>query len=76
MKKVKQNNFVNRRDFIRSTAAISAGFTILPSHVIGGLGHKSPSDKLNIVGVGVGGRGFSVLKEFESENIIGWFLSF
>ena len=71
MKKVKQSNLVNRHDFIRSTATISAGFTILPSHVIGGLGHKPPSDKLNILGVGVGGRGFSVLKEFESENIIG-----
>ncbi len=31
------------------------GFT--EGTVISGLGHRMPSDKLNIVGVGVGGRG-------------------
>jgi hypothetical protein len=35
------------------------------------LGHKAPSDKLNIVGVGVGGMGFANLKNLASENIIG-----
>jgi len=45
-------------------------FTILPSTVISGLGHKAPSDKLSIAGVGVGGRGFGVLRQLESENIV------
>lgn len=31
----------------------------------------APSDKLNIVGVGVGGMGFANLKNLESQNIIG-----
>jgi len=61
----------SRRNFIRNTAAATAAFTILPSHVISGLGHKAPSDKLNIAGVGVGGRGFRVLRDVESENIVG-----
>jgi hypothetical protein len=36
----------------------------------GALGRRAPSDKLNIAGVGVGGRGFAVLKAMESENIV------
>lgn len=35
------------------------------------MGHQAPSDKLNIVGVGVGGMGFANLKNLESQNIIG-----
>jgi hypothetical protein len=62
---------ISRRKFLGNTAIAAAGFTILPSNVISGLGHKAPSDKLNIVGVGVGGRGFAVLRAMESENIIG-----
>jgi hypothetical protein len=70
MNKKKEENSFNRRSFIRNSAAVAAGFTILPSNVIAGLGHKAPSDKLNIAGVGVGGRGFGVLKGMESENIV------
>jgi predicted dehydrogenase len=62
---------VSRRAFLGTTAAAAAGITILPSNVIAGLGHKAPSDKLNILGVGVGGRGSSVLKGMDTENIIG-----
>ncbi|RLD31256.1 MAG: gfo/Idh/MocA family oxidoreductase [Bacteroidetes bacterium] len=51
--------------------AATAGLTILPSFVVSGLGHKAPSDKLNIAGIGVGGMGFSNLKQMETENIIG-----
>jgi hypothetical protein len=62
---------ISRRKFIGNTALATAGFTILPSTVISGMGHKAPSDKLNIVGVGVGGRGNAVLAGMKSENIIG-----
>lgn len=62
---------ITRKDFLSKTAAAAAGFTILPSYVVSGLGHKAPSDKLNIAGVGVGGRGFGVLRGMEeSENIV------
>nr|WP_256534299.1 Gfo/Idh/MocA family oxidoreductase [Lewinella sp. JB7] len=46
-------------------------FTIVPSTVVSGLGHVAPSDKLNIVGVGVGGKGMQNLQAMGSENIIG-----
>ena len=34
-------------------------------------GHTAPSDKLNILGVGIGGRGSAVLDGLSSQNIIG-----
>jgi len=61
---------ISRRTFIGTTGTIAAGLTILPNTVISGLGHKAPSDKLNIAGIGVGGMGNSNLKHLKSENII------
>ncbi len=61
---------VSRRSFLGTTAVAAAGITILPSHVVAGLGHKAPSDKLNIAAVGIGGMGFANLKNLESENIV------
>ena len=44
-------NNITRRSFIGRTGAVAAGLTILPSSVISGLGHRAPSDKLNIAAV-------------------------
>ncbi|MBL7970068.1 MAG: Gfo/Idh/MocA family oxidoreductase [Prolixibacteraceae bacterium] len=65
-----ENKF-SRRSFLATSAAAAAGVTILPSNVIAGMGHKAPSDKLNIAGIGVGGMGFANLKNLKSENIVG-----
>lgn len=65
------DNKISRRKFLGNTAMAAAGLTILPSNVVSGLGYKAPSDKLNIVGVGVGGRGAAVLRPMEGENIVG-----
>ena len=70
MNKDKKTSEISRRNFIGRTAAATAGFTILPSYVVSGLGHTPPSDKLNIAGIGVGGMGFGNLKNMESENIV------
>ena len=64
-------NTKTRRDFLKSTAAATAGFSIIPSLAVGGLGHKAPSDKMNIVGIGVGGKGHPNLVGMNTENIIG-----
>ena len=62
---------ITRKKFLKDVAATAVGITIIPSFVLGRrMGYVAPSDKLNIAGVGVGGRGFSVLKELESQNII------
>ena len=67
---MKEKNKVTRRRFLSTSAAYVAGMTIVPSHVIAGLGHKAPSDKLNIAIIGVGGRGGSNLNAVSSENIV------
>ncbi|MCK5677691.1 MAG: Gfo/Idh/MocA family oxidoreductase, partial [Flavobacteriaceae bacterium] len=71
MSKIKKGNTISRRDFVNKTIAATAGITIVPSFAVSGLGHKAPSDKLNIAAVGIGGMGFSNLKQMETENIVG-----
>lgn len=66
----KQSSNISRRKFVATASTAFVGVTIVPSHVIAGLGHKAPSDKLNIAGIGVGGRGFGNLIELQSENIV------
>jgi len=63
MTPVKKNMSISRRKFIRNTAIAGAGFFIVPRHVLG-RGFIAPSDKLNIGGIGVGGKGTSDLAEF------------
>ena len=52
-----------RRKFLRDASLAVAGFTIVPRHVLG-KGFLAPSDKLNIAGIGAGGKGESDLAEF------------
>ena len=61
----------SRRDFIKKSAMAAAAITILPSSVVSGLGYRTPSDKLNIAGVGIGGKGRPNLRGMNTENIIG-----
>jgi len=57
MKKETQSQTgVSRRHFIGTAAAVTAGFTILPRHVLGGPNHVAPSEKINIAIIGCGGR--------------------
>ena len=52
----------SRRSFIKNTSLATAGFFIIPRHVLG-RGFTAPSDKLNIGSIGVGGKGESDLEE-------------
>jgi predicted dehydrogenase len=61
---------VPRRAFLAGAAAVTAGFTIVPRHVLGGQATPAPSDKLNIAAVGVGGMGKHNLGRCETENIV------
>ena len=65
-------NTISRRTFLKKGSVAALGLTVVPNVVLGkSFGHTAPSDKLNIAGVGVGGRGFQVLRDLESQNIIG-----
>lgn len=63
MKDFKKEINNSRRKFIRNTAVIGGSFFIVPRHVLG-RGYVAPSDKLNIAGIGAGGKGESDLSEF------------
>ena len=68
MKKNKRT--ISRRNFLKTASAFTAGFTIVPSTVVSGLGHIMPSDKLNIAAIGVGGMGHSNLNNIKGQNIV------
>src|SRR5438477_509482 len=60
---------ISRRTFVANAAAVST-FMVLTPGVLGRAGQASPNSKLNIAGVGIGGRGASDLEEVTSENIV------
>ena len=60
---------INRRQFL-SGAAAAAAFTIVSCHVVGGRRRIPPSEKLYIAGIGIAGRGASVLEGVQSQNIV------
>ncbi|MEL7589143.1 MAG: Gfo/Idh/MocA family oxidoreductase [Prolixibacteraceae bacterium] len=66
---MKQNS-VSRRQFIKASAATAGLFYVVPSYAVSGLGHVAPSDKLNVAGIGVGGKGEVNLRNMNSENIV------
>jgi len=59
---------VNRRTFLKQTASLSAGFTIVRSGIL--KAGRSPNEKLNIAVIGVAGRGGANLRAVKGENIV------
>jgi predicted dehydrogenase len=60
----KQNS---RRRFLKNSVLASAGFYIIPRHVLG-RGFIAPSDKLTIASVGVGGKGADDIDHFDKSG--------
>ena len=60
---------VSRREFVATTAAATAGFVIVPRHVLG-RGQRAPSDLVNIATVGINGMGASNTAQVMTENIV------
>jgi predicted dehydrogenase len=58
MSKTKDNPTNSRRKFLQTSALAVGGFFIVPRHVLG-KGYLAPSDKINLAGIGVAGKGFS-----------------
>ncbi len=55
--KEKSKHNISRRGFLTTTASAAVGLTIVPREVLGGPGYQSPSDMVNIAGVGIGSQG-------------------
>ncbi len=61
---------MKRRNFIKNVTATGLAATVVPSHVVSGLGHTAPSDKLNIAAIGIGGKGKTNLRNMVGQNIV------
>ena len=53
----------SRRTFLEGAASALA-FSIVPRHVLGGVGYVAPSDKLTLACIGVGAQGPRVMMDF------------
>jgi predicted dehydrogenase len=60
---------LTRRNFLGTTAAVAAGLTIIPRHVLGGKGYTAPSDLLNVAGIGVGSQGGGDIQQVCSPDV-------
>ncbi len=69
MKKNLSGHSSPRRDFIKKTSIASLGISIVPRHVLGGVGFTAPSDKLIVAGIGAGGKGESDIKSFADSGL-------
>ena len=67
-KRQSQKN-LSRRSFIGKVSTATAAFTIVPGHAVSGLGHLAPSDKLNVAGIGIGGKGASDIHLYRRPRI-------
>ena len=62
----------SRRNFLKKAGLAAGSFYIVPRHVLG-KGYTAPSDKLNIMGIGAGGKGQGdIMSSFNkgAENIV------
>ena len=63
-----KTNILQRRQFLKSTAATGLGLAILPSGVLSGA--NAPSNKLNVAMIGTWGRADAHFDAISSENIV------
>jgi predicted dehydrogenase len=58
---------INRRTFLKSSIASMATVAIVPRYVLGGPGHKPPSEILTRAVIGTGGMGMGHVKSINTE---------
>jgi len=60
---------MTRREFAGRSAA-AATISIVPSSILAGTAEAAPNEKLNIAGIGVGGKGAGDIRDVSTENIV------
>lgn len=67
----KDSKQISRRKFMAASVAAAATVSIVPRHVLGGPRHIPPSEKMNVAGIGVGGKGGHDVETLAAtENIV------
>ena len=67
--KKSKGNDLSRRNFLGTTTAAAAAFTIIPRFVMGGEGFTAPSDMINVAGIGLGNQGGSDIQQICSPDV-------
>ncbi|MEL7535237.1 MAG: Gfo/Idh/MocA family oxidoreductase [Bacteroidota bacterium] len=57
-----------RRNFIKQSALMGAGFVIVPRRVLGGQGYIPPSDEITLGFIGLGKQGLGLGKRFQEND--------
>src|SRR3954465_4287758 len=65
-KETPDKKLISRGSFIKNAALATAGFYIVPRHVLGGKGFVAPSDKLYIAAIGCGGEAENDIHHYAS----------
>ena len=65
---MKPTDKINRRQALAAGSRRRGGYVSAPRHVWGGPGQKPPSERLNIAGIGVGGRGATVVRQVAEQQ--------
>jgi len=60
---------ISRRNFLGTTTAAAAAFTVIPRAVLGGRGYTAPSDLINVAGIGVGSQGGGDIQQICSPDV-------
>jgi predicted dehydrogenase len=60
----KKNNNVSRRQFLGGGLSAAVALTVVPRHVLGGIGFTAPSDNITLGFIGVGIQSRHLLREF------------
>jgi len=63
-----KGSMISRRNFLKGSAAGAAGFSIVPSYVLGRAGNIAPSERINIAIIGTGGQGITNIKGLLQEK--------
>ena len=66
---MESKNKLSRRQLMAGATAATT-ITIVAPHVLGGPGRTAPSDKLNVAGVGIGGKGYGDIRSVPTENVV------
>ena len=66
---MRSNDRVSRRQFMAGAATVAA-VSVVSRHVLGGPAHQPPSSKLNVAGVGIGGKGYGDIRSVPTENVV------
>ena len=61
------NNIMSRRRFLGTGIAAAAAFTIVPRHVLGGVGFMAPSDQITLGFIGTGKQARGLIGSFANK---------